>query len=213
MVAARKNRRKPKPRRLPLPPPKKPSTVKIGHAGPLTGGIAHLGKDDENGVHLAVDEATAKEGQDRRQGHQVRDDERGRPGRPEDGPDDRPEVRRRQGRRRGRPPELRRVDPRLGRLQPGRHADDLRLGDEPEAHRAGLQGRVPHRRPRRPAGSRRRRVRRERAQGQEGRHRRRRDRLRRRPRQRSREDAEGRRRAAWSRARRPTTRRPTSRRS
>src|SRR4029453_18315619 len=35
-------------------------TVKSGHAGPLTGGIAHLGKDDENGVHLAVDEATAK---------------------------------------------------------------------------------------------------------------------------------------------------------
>jgi branched-chain amino acid transport system substrate-binding protein len=34
--------------------------VKIGHAGPLTGGIAHLGKDDENGVRLAVDEATAK---------------------------------------------------------------------------------------------------------------------------------------------------------
>src|SRR5690242_5471199 len=34
--------------------------VKIGHAGPLTGGIAHLGKDDENGVHLAVDEANAK---------------------------------------------------------------------------------------------------------------------------------------------------------
>src|SRR5512133_1198969 len=35
-------------------------TVKIGHAGPLTGGIAHLGNDDENGVHLAVDEANAK---------------------------------------------------------------------------------------------------------------------------------------------------------
>ena len=35
-------------------------TVKIGHAGPLTGGIAHLGKDDENGVHLAVDEATQR---------------------------------------------------------------------------------------------------------------------------------------------------------
>jgi branched-chain amino acid transport system substrate-binding protein len=34
--------------------------VKIGHAGPLTGGIAHLGKDDENGVNLAVQEATAK---------------------------------------------------------------------------------------------------------------------------------------------------------
>jgi len=35
-------------------------TVTIGHAGPLTGGIAHLGKDDVNGVHLAVDEANAK---------------------------------------------------------------------------------------------------------------------------------------------------------
>ena len=32
--------------------------VKIGVAGPLTGGIAHLGKDDENGAHLAIDEAT-----------------------------------------------------------------------------------------------------------------------------------------------------------
>jgi branched-chain amino acid transport system substrate-binding protein len=34
--------------------------VKIGVAGPLTGGIAHLGKDDENGAHLALDEANAK---------------------------------------------------------------------------------------------------------------------------------------------------------
>ena len=33
--------------------------VKIGHAGPLTGGIAHLGKDNENGVRLAVEEANA----------------------------------------------------------------------------------------------------------------------------------------------------------
>ncbi|MEO7404107.1 MAG: branched-chain amino acid ABC transporter substrate-binding protein [Burkholderiales bacterium] len=35
-------------------------TVKIGHAGPLTGGIAHLGKDNENGARLAVEEANAK---------------------------------------------------------------------------------------------------------------------------------------------------------
>ncbi len=34
--------------------------VKIGHAGPLTGGIAHLGKDNENGARLAIDEANAK---------------------------------------------------------------------------------------------------------------------------------------------------------
>jgi branched-chain amino acid transport system substrate-binding protein len=33
--------------------------VKIGHVGPLTGGIAHLGKDNENGARMAVDEANA----------------------------------------------------------------------------------------------------------------------------------------------------------
>jgi branched-chain amino acid transport system substrate-binding protein len=38
---------------------KKDESVKIGHAGPLTGPIAHLGKDNENGVRLALDEANA----------------------------------------------------------------------------------------------------------------------------------------------------------
>jgi branched-chain amino acid transport system substrate-binding protein len=33
--------------------------IKIGHVGPLTGGIAHLGKDNENGAKLAVEEANA----------------------------------------------------------------------------------------------------------------------------------------------------------
>ncbi|HUQ76466.1 MAG TPA: branched-chain amino acid ABC transporter substrate-binding protein [Burkholderiales bacterium] len=33
--------------------------IKIGHVAPLTGGIAHLGKDNENGARLAVDEANA----------------------------------------------------------------------------------------------------------------------------------------------------------
>src|SRR5882672_6749403 len=33
--------------------------VKIGHVGPLTGGIAHLGKDNENGARLAVEEANS----------------------------------------------------------------------------------------------------------------------------------------------------------
>ena len=33
--------------------------VKIGHVVPLTGGIAHLGKDNENGARLAVEEANA----------------------------------------------------------------------------------------------------------------------------------------------------------
>ena len=35
-------------------------TIKIAHAGPLTGSIAHLGKDDENGVALAVSQANDK---------------------------------------------------------------------------------------------------------------------------------------------------------
>ncbi|HTH60251.1 MAG TPA: branched-chain amino acid ABC transporter substrate-binding protein [Paraburkholderia sp.] len=34
--------------------------VKIGHVGPLTGGSAHLGKDNENGARLAVEEINAK---------------------------------------------------------------------------------------------------------------------------------------------------------
>jgi branched-chain amino acid transport system substrate-binding protein len=33
--------------------------TRIGHAGPLTGSVAHLGKDNENGVRLALDEANA----------------------------------------------------------------------------------------------------------------------------------------------------------
>ncbi|MCF8149370.1 MAG: branched-chain amino acid ABC transporter substrate-binding protein [Burkholderiaceae bacterium] len=35
------------------------TVVKIGHVGPLTGGIAHLGKDNENGARLAIDEVNA----------------------------------------------------------------------------------------------------------------------------------------------------------
>ncbi|MCU0940326.1 MAG: branched-chain amino acid ABC transporter substrate-binding protein [Burkholderiaceae bacterium] len=41
-----------------------PATVKIGHVAPLTGGIAHLGKDNENGARLAVDEINAAGGLD-----------------------------------------------------------------------------------------------------------------------------------------------------
>ncbi|MDE2396605.1 MAG: branched-chain amino acid ABC transporter substrate-binding protein, partial [Burkholderiales bacterium] len=34
--------------------------VKIGHVGPTSGGIAHLGKDNENGARLAIDDLNAK---------------------------------------------------------------------------------------------------------------------------------------------------------
>ena len=41
------------------PPPPPSIEIKIGHVGPMTGGIAHLGKDNENGAQLAIDEANA----------------------------------------------------------------------------------------------------------------------------------------------------------
>ncbi len=34
--------------------------VKIGHVGPTSGGIAHLGKDNENGARLAIEDLNAK---------------------------------------------------------------------------------------------------------------------------------------------------------
>ena len=39
------------------PPPPPTIEIRIGHVAPLTGGIAHLGKDNENGVRLALEEA------------------------------------------------------------------------------------------------------------------------------------------------------------
>ncbi len=41
------------------PKPASPLEIRIGHVAPLTGGIAHLGKDNENGARLAIDEANA----------------------------------------------------------------------------------------------------------------------------------------------------------
>jgi branched-chain amino acid transport system substrate-binding protein len=37
-----------------------PTTIKIGHVGPISGSIAHLGKDNENGARMAIDELNAK---------------------------------------------------------------------------------------------------------------------------------------------------------
>jgi branched-chain amino acid transport system substrate-binding protein len=36
------------------------AVVRIGHVGPTSGGIAHLGKDNENGARMAIDDLNAK---------------------------------------------------------------------------------------------------------------------------------------------------------
>ena len=51
--------KKPADTKTAAPAPAPSIEIKIGSVAPLTGGIAHLGKDNENGVRLAVDEANA----------------------------------------------------------------------------------------------------------------------------------------------------------
>jgi len=58
LIACGKEAPPPAPAAAPAPAPL--PVVKIGHVGPLTGGIAHLGKDNENGARLAIEEANAK---------------------------------------------------------------------------------------------------------------------------------------------------------
>ena len=40
--------------------PAAPSVIKIGHVAPTSGSIAHLGKDNENGARMAIEELNAK---------------------------------------------------------------------------------------------------------------------------------------------------------
>jgi len=52
--------KKPEPAKTQAEAPAVPTVdIKIGHVAPLTGGIAHLGKDNENGARLAIDQANA----------------------------------------------------------------------------------------------------------------------------------------------------------
>jgi branched-chain amino acid transport system substrate-binding protein len=50
----------PAPAAAPPAPPAQPSVVKIGHVGPISGAIAHLGKDNENGARMAIEELNAR---------------------------------------------------------------------------------------------------------------------------------------------------------
>ena len=49
----------PAPVAAPAPAPV-PTVIKIGHVGPTSGAIAHLGKDNENGARMAIEELNAK---------------------------------------------------------------------------------------------------------------------------------------------------------
>ncbi|HNB43918.1 MAG TPA: ABC transporter substrate-binding protein, partial [Burkholderiaceae bacterium] len=40
--------------------PSQPLVVKIGHVAALSGGAAHLGRDNENGARMAIDELNAR---------------------------------------------------------------------------------------------------------------------------------------------------------
>src|SRR5450432_3014238 len=59
-LAACGQKEEPKPAAPATPAAPAGLTVTIAHAGPLTGSIAHLGKDDENGVALAISQANDK---------------------------------------------------------------------------------------------------------------------------------------------------------
>jgi hypothetical protein len=50
----------PPPHRRLLRPAPVSNVIKIGHVGPTSGAIAHLGKDNENGARMAIEELNAK---------------------------------------------------------------------------------------------------------------------------------------------------------
>ena len=55
LAACGKKEEAPAPAAAPAAAPAPESvTIKIGHVGPTSGGIAHLGKDNENGARMAI---------------------------------------------------------------------------------------------------------------------------------------------------------------
>ncbi len=99
------------------PPPKPEVTVKLGHVAPLTGPQAHLGKDNENGARMAIDELNAQAleigGAKIKFELMVEDDQC----RSEAGHHRCPEAGRRQGQRCDRSPQLRHHNPGLQALR------------------------------------------------------------------------------------------------
>src|SRR5260370_42376324 len=83
LAACGKKEEAPKPASAPAAPAG--TTVTIAHAGPLTGSIAHLGKDDENGVALAGAPGNGKKSRHDGQPATLNKSSQGDPADPNDG--------------------------------------------------------------------------------------------------------------------------------
>ena len=184
--------------------------VKIGHVGPTSGAIAHLGKDNENGARMAIDELNAKGvtiGGKKAKFELLAEDDAGDP---------------KQGTAVAQKLVDAKVNGVIGHLNSGtsipasqdlqrrRHSADLAVGDQPEVHPPGLQDHLPRGGRRRAPGRHARQVRRQGAEGQDHRRHRRPHGLRPGRGRRVREGRQGRRRQDRRRASSPPTRRPTS---
>ena len=111
--------------------------VKIGHVGPTSGGIAHLGKDNENGARMAIDELNAKGvmiGGKKAKFELMAEDDAGDP---------KQGTAVAQSQRRDRPPELGDHDSCFQNLQRRRYPANFTVGHQPEIHPPRLQDRVP----------------------------------------------------------------------
>ena len=155
--------------------------VELGVAGPVTGANAAFGAQLSQGVQQAAEDINKAGGI---LAHKDRSGGRGRRVRSQAGRVGRQQIRRRRRQVRGRPLQFRGDDSRFRRLCGKRHPVHHALGHQSEGHRSQAVGRVPHLRPRRPAGHGLGRARPRQAQGQEDRGRSRQDDLRQGPRRR-----------------------------
>ena len=140
--------------------------IKLGVAGPVTGANASFGAQLTTGVAQAAADLNAKGGI---LGQKIEVEHGRRRLRSQAGRLGRQQIRRRRRQIRHRPLQFGRHDPGLGSLCRQRRAVHHALGDQPEGHRPRPVGRLPHLRPRRPAGQALGRTRARRAQGQENR--------------------------------------------
>jgi branched-chain amino acid transport system substrate-binding protein len=110
--------------------------IKIGHVAPLTGPNAHIGKDNENGARMAVDELNAK-------GFEIGGKKVTFQLVPQDDASDPKQATVAQALvdakvKGGWPHELRYHHPGLQDLLRRRHPADLALGDQPQVHQQGF---------------------------------------------------------------------------